>query len=158
MNSKTKKPKKLPKVDSYVKSKLRSATLWWPGRTEAIKRSRVEPGKFRCDQCQQIFSTIKTEVIKNGKRKIKYKYPLELDHIESIVPMDGSGLRKDGSGRIDWNIWIDRAFCPPELFSTKCKNCHDVKTKLENHMRQYYKDESQKKTVEEFEKVKRKKK
>lgn len=140
---KEKKPRKLPNVDSWVKIRLRRATIYWPGRTEALKRARVSPGKYRCDSCKVVFGMIKTEGIskKTGKKKTRYKNPLEVDHIESIVPMDGSGQRKDDPRRVDWNSWVDRAFVSPEKLSCKCIQCHSVKTDLENRQREFYKKE-----------------
>lgn len=141
-----KKPKKLPNVDSWVKKYLRKATVYWPGRTQALQRARVAPGKYQCESCQQIFSMIKIEgVDKKGNKKTRYKVPLEIDHIEAIVPMDGSGQRKDNPKRVDWNSWIDRAFVPVESYSAKCPQCHSVKTELENLQREYYKKEKKKK-------------
>jgi hypothetical protein len=144
-----KKVRKMPNVDAFVKVKLRRASVYWPGRTEALKRARVAPGKYQCDSCKQIFSMIKVEGVssKTGKKKTRYKNPLEVDHIEAIVPMDGSGQRKDDVKRTDWNSWIDRAFVPPEKYSCKCHQCHSSKTELENQMRTYYKEEKRKKNA-----------
>lgn len=142
---KTKKPKSLPHVDSWVKVKLRHASIYWAGRTEALKQARVAPGKYKCDSCQTIFGMIKIEGIdKKGRRKVRYKNPLELDHKDSVMPMDGSGYRKDNVKRIDWNSYIDRLFVGPEMYNKLCVQCHSVKTELENLQRMYYKNEKKK--------------
>lgn len=139
----TKKPKKIPKnPDSWIKIKIRRISVYWPGRTEALKRARVAPGKYQCDSCREILGMIKIPIIdKKGNKKIRYKSPLEMDHIESVVPMDGDIYRKDKPDRIDWNKYFDRLLVPPEGFSAKCVQCHSTKTVLENLQRQYYKKE-----------------
>lgn len=130
-------------VDSFVKANLRQASLKWPGKTDALKKARVERGKYKCDTCGRVLGMIKSEVVKKGKRRIKYKVPLEMDHIEPVVPLNGSIHRNNG--RIDWNIYIDRLFVKPEGYSAKCGQCHDSKTAIENSMRQFYDKEKKKK-------------
>lgn len=145
MIPKKKKTKKLPNVDSFVKIKLRRASIFWKGRTLALINARVSPGKYKCNMCQQVFGMIKVEVVdKKGNKKYRYKNPMEVDHIESVVPMDGSGQRKDDPKRIDWNLYIDRLFVGPEKLAVLCKQCHSVKTDSENSMREYYKKEKKK--------------
>lgn len=137
-----KKPKKLPNIDSWLKIKMRRISIYWPGRTEALKRARVSPGKYQCDGCEHIFGMIKIEgKDKKGNKKTRYKNPLEMDHIESVIPVDGDIYRKDKPDRIDWNKYFDRLLVPPEGFSAKCHHCHSIKTELENSLRPFYKKE-----------------
>ncbi len=137
-----KKQKKLPNVDSFVKVKLRRASIFWKGRTMALQNARVAPGKYKCQMCEQVFGMIKVEVVdKKGNKKHRYKNPMEVDHIESVVPMDGSGQRKDNPKRIDWNSYIDRLFVGPEKLAVLCSQCHSTKTDLENAQREFYKNQ-----------------
>jgi galactose-1-phosphate uridylyltransferase len=123
-----KKPKKLPHIDSWVIVKLRRASLMWVGRTKALQAARVKRGLYKCAMCEGHF------------RKGEY----HLDHIDSVVPIDGGNRRKDDPSRVDFNLYIDRLFVPPEKYQVLCINCHDAKSALENSMRDFYKKERKK--------------
>lgn len=129
-----KKPKKLPHVDSWVTVKLRRASLMWPGRTKAMQAARVDRGLYKCAMCE-------------GKFK---KGEYHLDHIDSVVPIDGGNRRKDDPKRVDFNLYIDRLFVAPEQYQLLCINCHDSKTKLEDSMRVFYKAENKTKLGQEL--------
>ncbi len=120
-----KKEKKLPNVDSWVTVKLRRASLMWPGRTKALQAARVERGLYQCASCKGRF------------KKGEY----HLDHIESVVPINGGNRRKDNPKRVDFNSYIDRLFVPPEGFQVLCEQCHSSKTNVEDKMREFYKEE-----------------
>lgn len=120
IHRKTKKPKKLPNMDSWVIVKLRRASLMWPGRTKALQAARVERGLYKCAMCEGHF------------KKGEY----HLDHIDSVVPLDGKIMRPPDYKRIDWNIYIDRLFVAPEKYQVLCVTCHASKTAVENNYRQ----------------------
>lgn len=101
----------------------------WPGRTKALQAARVDRGLYKCAICE-------------GKFK---KGEYHLDHIDSVVPIDGGNRRKDDLSRVDFNLYIDRLFVPPEKYQVLCINCHDSKTKLEDSMREFYKKENKRK-------------
>jgi 5-methylcytosine-specific restriction endonuclease McrA len=122
---KTNKPKKLPNLDGWVTVKLRRASLMWPGRTKAMQAARVDRGLYECAMCKGRF------------RKGEY----HLDHIDSVVPIDGGNRRKDNPARVDFNMYIDRLFVGPEQYQVLCTQCHSSKTALEDSMRTYYKNE-----------------
>jgi hypothetical protein len=87
----------------------------WPGRSEALKRSRVGRGLYQCAECGDAFP----------------KKNVQLDHIEPVVSI------KDGWQGFD--IWIERLYCPPEGFAILCIACHETKTAIEDQMREFYK-------------------
>lgn len=115
----------MPHVDSWVTVKLRRASLMWPGRTKALQAARVERGLYECAMCKGRF------------KKGEY----HLDHIDSVVPIDGGNRRKDDKSRVDFNLYIDRLFVSPEKYQLLCINCHASKTQLEDSMREFYKKE-----------------
>ncbi|NJO65460.1 MAG: hypothetical protein HC836_47425, partial [Richelia sp. RM2_1_2] len=117
-----------PHIDSWVKAKLRKISVQWPGRTIAMGLARIERGLYKCANC------------KKGFRKGHF----HLDHIESVIPMDGEKKRKNDPKRVDFNEYLDRLFVPPEKYQVLCVFCHETKSTLENSMRQYYKDEKKK--------------
>lgn len=119
------KQKKLPHVDSWVTVKLRRASLMWPGRTKAMQAARVDRGLYECNSCKGRF------------KKGEY----HLDHVQSVVPISGGNRRKDDPKRVDFNLYIDRLFVGPEGYQLLCVVCHDSKTKIEDEMRGYYKNE-----------------
>jgi len=121
-----KKPKKLPNLDNWVTIKLRRASLMWPGRTKALQAARVERGLYKCAMCE-------------GKFK---KGAYHLDHIDSVVPINGGNRRKDDPKRVDFNLYIDRLFVGPEKYQVLCIACHASKTACEDQMREFYKQEA----------------
>lgn len=123
-----KKSNKLPNLDSWITVKLRKASLMWKGRTLAMQAARVERGLYECNSCKGRF------------RKGEY----HLDHIDSVVPINGGNRRKDNPKRVDFNQYIDRLFVGPEGYQLLCVVCHDSKTKLEDEMREFYKKERKK--------------
>jgi len=108
---------KLPNVNTWAKTKLRSASLHWPGRSEAIKRARVERGLYQCASCRELF-----------KRK-----DIQADHIEPVVSIE--------KGWTTFDDFIARLYCPTEGFRVLCVACHEVVTKLQDEMRSYYRQQ-----------------
>lgn len=136
-------------IDAFVKKYLRRASIFWPGKTDAMKSAKVAPGKYKCDACEQVFGMIKIEgKDKKGNKKTRYRNPLEADHKESVIPIDGSIVLPNG--KTDWNVYIERLFIPPDRYSKLCRNCHDSKTKLEDSMRGFYKAENKTKLGQEL--------
>ena len=110
----------MPNPQTFAKTCLRSKSLIWPGRSEALKRARVGRGLYLCAECGESFS----------------KKDVQLDHKEPVVSI------KDGWTGFD--DWITRLFCPPEGFSVLCVTCHDSKTMMEDQMREFYRKERKK--------------
>lgn len=108
------------KQHNFLVSAIRRLTMWNKEANEALKLSRVSPGRFQCNNCKNIF---KQEEINR-------------DHIEPIVPFTGFPMRSDGSGKEDWNTYIDRAIVDRTKYQILCIPCHDVKSALEDSMRE----------------------
>lgn len=115
LDQKKLKPRKQPSRETWVKTKLRSCSLQWPARSEALKASRIDRGKYQCADCKESFK----------------RHQVQLDHIEPVVDIK--------LGWTNWDDFINRLFCAPEGFSVLCAACHDSKTQIEDEMRTYYK-------------------
>jgi len=111
------KSKKTPNLRHFLTNKIRRISYQWPPRKEAIKKARIERGRYRCNICEGTF----------GPKEI------QLDHVEPVVGEE--------DGFIDWNIYLERLFCSEEGFQVLCKPCHEAKTFLENQIRVQVKHE-----------------
>jgi len=98
----------------------------WPGRTKALQAARVDRGLYKCNGCKKIFT------YKDKKSK---ETNVHVDHIESVIPLDGKIKRLNNINRMDWNLYIDRLFVPPEKYQILCVQCHSSKTLLEDQYR-----------------------
>ena len=129
--SKPSKPKKKPPYNqtSAIKSALRRAFSRSPivrevlmeGRREVPKynkdgsRSKKDSVQYLCATCNEYISSTKVDV----------------DHVESVVPTDGSFDPKNP----DWNMFINRLWCDKSNLKICCHFCHDQKSKAENAQR-----------------------
>lgn len=94
---------------------LRRTSYKWPPRNEALRKARIERGKYRCAKCKKIY----------GNKEIS------LDHIQPVV-----------DPKIGWagfEEYIKRLFCPVEGFQVLCDRCHDKKTAREKEIRKEHK-------------------
>jgi len=88
-------------VLDYIRKGLRR--LWGRSlqRNTAMKKAKVEYGKYLCGSCGKIF-----------RRK-----DIQVDH---IIPV----------GRfVDWETYIERLFVDPKGLMILCLDCHKKKTK-----------------------------
>jgi hypothetical protein len=119
------------KLKKLVIPKLREASRYWPAKTIARNQAKVrlEIGKYkngkpkyemkyRCAKCRKLFD----------------KKDTHADHIDPVVD--------PAVGFVDWNVFMDRLFCPPEGYQILCATndpkkpgCHELKTKVENEVR-----------------------
>ena len=108
------------KLNSFIKSALRSASQRYPPKYEALneayedrlvnsKTGRI--GKhYRCKACNGIFPSSDVQV----------------DHIEPVIdPLIGFTT---------WDSVIERMFCEKEGFQVLCKECHTIKTNAEKRL------------------------
>jgi len=102
-------------IRPFIIQKLRSASLSWPARNEAMKRARISRGLYECAICTEQF-----------KRK-----QMHVDHISPVVC--------PSIGWVDFNTYIDRLFCEPEGFQCICTSCHSIKTEQEAVLRKFHK-------------------
>lgn len=107
------KKKKGPNRNTFAKGAMRRASLMWPPISECRKRARKERGKYECASCKGLFGTKEVQV----------------DHIHPVID-----IIKGWEG---WDVYIERLFCDVENLACLCKNCHEVKTAAEVHMRKY---------------------
>lgn len=110
--------KKPQNRNSFVKAKLRQASLQWKPRNEALKLARKERGLYECAMCHGLF--------KNGQ--------FQQDHEKPVVPIDSNWE----PGYIDWNVYIPNLLAYVEGWQCLCLSCHSIKTELENKMRVKY--------------------
>lgn len=112
---------KLPNRVTWVKAKLRNASIQWPAKTEAFRRVRIERGLYKCQECNTVME----------RRK------LQADHREPVVAIE--------KGWTNFDDYINRLFCDVEGYNILCETCHENKTTLENSLRTHYKKLAKKK-------------
>ena len=96
----------------FVINTLRRASYRWPTRGEAEKRSRVERGIYKCEQCGHL-----------GKRG-----EFAMDHVIPVVDPE--------KGFTTFDEYIDRMLPDSALgWSRICHKCHSDKTEKENTIR-----------------------
>lgn len=106
--------KKLTFLKKFLIPKLRSASYKFPPRSEAIKKARVDRGKYKCAICEAIVGSKEFVV----------------DHINCVVPIE--------TGFTTWDDYINRMFCDEDGFQIICENCNRSKTLIEREMRKEY--------------------
>lgn len=109
--------KKPPDTSSNIKKflipKLRRYSLYWPGRSEAIKLARLERGEYKCATCEKTFG--RTEI--------------HVDHIKPVINV------KDKTIDFSWDKYINSLFCDVSNLQVLCVSCHQAKTDIENNIR-----------------------
>lgn len=122
------------RIQSFIKSALRSGSQRWPPRYEVLNESKrgkkINPATGRlaehheCNSCHGVF-VAKSVVV---------------DHIEPVVPV---------SGFSSWDEVISRMFCPVDGLQVLCKPCHAIKTKEENALRKANTKNNKKANIDE---------
>jgi hypothetical protein len=112
---------KLPNRNTWAKGQLRRASLKWPAKEEAFRRSRTERGVYECNWCKRGFS--RQEVV--------------ADHINPVRALDSDK-------ELNWNDFIQNLLCDVEGYQIMCKPCHELKTKTEVKIRTSYRQEKKK--------------
>ena len=100
-----------PDLERWLIVKLRRLSLQWPARYESIRRARIEPGVYQCNQC---------------KRPLKIK-ELHVDHINPV--------KDPRKVKVTLLQFIQSLFCDVENLQVLCKECHEVKSAKENTVR-----------------------
>lgn len=103
-------------IESWLRQKLRRLSYQWPARKAAKVASRVSRGKYECAKCKEL-----------GVDRLYGPTEIVMDHIEPVIKVE--------DGFKDWNTYIARLFCEKDGFQTLCKECHEIKTYLENQLR-----------------------
>lgn len=105
---------------AWVRSSLRSASMRWGAKNDAIEAAAVGRGinpttgrlakLYRCSGCRGTFS----------------RAQIQADHVRPVVPT---------TGWVSWDDFIDRLFSEVDGFQVLCKDCHHRKTQDENKQR-----------------------
>lgn len=119
---------KKQKVETFLIPRLRRLSLWWRGRSDALKDARryVEVGSYKngnpimkavyeCAECRR-----------QGIEGYYDKKDVRADHIIPIANIEGF---------TNWNEYITNLFCEKEGFQILCEFHHDEKTLSENEKR-----------------------
>lgn len=105
------------KLKSWIISGLRRLSMRYPPRNDALREAKTEKkinaltGRlaqhYKCAGCGGEFS------LKN----------VCVDHLLPVV--------SPKEGFINWDVYIERMFCPKENLQVLCSKCHDIKTAKE---------------------------
>lgn len=108
------------KYKSFIKSGLRTMSVRWPPRYQALAdafdHQGINPSTgrlaklYRCKSCNNLFPA-------SG---------MEVNHIHPVVPVTGFD---------SWDGVIERLFCEKEGLEALCKTCHKAITLAENKER-----------------------
>ena len=94
---------------------LRSLSIRWPARNEALKIARESRGNYKCAMCGEIYK----------------KKHMHVDHKDPVVD--------PAIGWVDYNTYIERLFCDVDGFQVLCKSCHSIKSEQEDSLRLFHK-------------------
>lgn len=122
-----KRQKKTPQLKTWLISRLRRISLYWPEIKKARDKAKVYiPIGFH----------------KNGNPIIKRYFVCQnpecgllcgeenegaIDHIDPVIDID--------DGFVDWNAYIPGLFCSSDNLQFLCRQCHEIKTRIENIIR-----------------------
>ena len=147
-----KRKKREINLRSWLIPKLRRISYQWPPRKSAKDAARISRGKYKCASCEGTF----------GHKEIY------LDHIDPVVPPEGfDKITKDLSenkelltllkcNKDEFSIlfyvlvFLARLLVKTNYWQVLCKQCHDIKTDLENELR---KDIKSKKNLDKIKKI-----
>src|SRR6478735_5109605 len=108
------------RIQSFIKSALRSGSQRWPPRYEVLNAAKC--GKYINEATGRLAEHYHCNNCNN-------RFPAKcvvVDHIEPVVPVSGFN---------SWDEVISRMFCPASGLQVLCKPCHKIKTKEENDLR-----------------------
>jgi len=99
---------------TWIMAGLRRMSYRWPPKNEAERAARVDRGLYQCATCKGSF--------KAGE--------YDIDHIVPLISV------KDGY--TSWDEVINNLFCDKAGFQILCKDCHSLKSNLEDNLRAGY--------------------
>lgn len=105
------------RMNSFIKSALRSASQRWPPKYESIKEACT--GKKINNKTGRIAAHY---LCNNCKEEFPLK-EIQVDHIEPVID--------PSKGFVTWDEVIVRMFCEKEGYQILCKSCHSSKTTVE---------------------------
>lgn len=137
--------KKEQQLFPWLRPKLRRLSYMWPERKDAKINARVSRGQYECAHCKE-----------EGITELWGPKEFSLDHVEPVIPTtinpDSEYLynilkdnpkilqifqckESDLKDLIKTFIFISRLFCKAKGFQVLCHEHHDIKTFLENELR-----------------------
>lgn len=127
--------KKAKSLYTFLKPKLRRASMFWIGKKLARDAARVnvQEGFYKNGKPKMVKKFICAECSRNGKKETYYDYLTAMDHIIPVV--DVKSEQFDGN----WTKYITSLFCEPDNYQCLCISCHNEKTASENLQRDFYK-------------------
>ena len=122
-NSNRKKQSK--SLTSFIKRKLRAASLANPARNEIKKKAKVAPATFECNGCGvYIYEGSSEKNLKQlGKDFPSKKFVQEKVQVDHINPV------AEGKDEFTWDDYIGTLFCDVDNLQCLCSSCHDKKSK-----------------------------
>jgi 5-methylcytosine-specific restriction endonuclease McrA len=115
------------RMNSFIKSALRSASQRWPPRYDAVNNActgqKINPKSgrlakhYECNECHNDFPAKDVQV----------------DHIHPIID--------PAVGFQTWDILIANLFCEKENLQLLCKPCHQIKTNAEKAIKKAKKND-----------------
>lgn len=137
--------KKEQQLFPWLRHKLRRLSYMWPERKDTKTNARVSRGKYECAHCKA-----------EGVDRLWGPTEISLDHVEPVIPTSINSdseymynmlkdkpeilkifqcKDKDLKDVIKTIIFVSRLFCKAEGFQVLCHEHHDIKTFLENELR-----------------------
>lgn len=121
-NSNKKKQSKT--LISFIKRKLRAASLANPARNEIKRLAKVAPATFACNHCGCFIYEGKSEknlkqLEKDFPRKKFKQESVQVDHIQPVA---------EGKGIFTWDDYIGSLFCEVDNLQCLCQDCHEIKS------------------------------
>lgn len=109
------------KFRGWIISLLRRGTMRWPPRNQCLVNAKTKKKRnkktnrlaqhYRCNGCKKDFPLTNMVV----------------DHIDPVIDVD--------EGFIDFDIYIERMYCPLDNLQALCKPCHKKKCDEERKKR-----------------------
>lgn len=123
----------LARMRSFIIGCLRRGH--WPPRAAALSRSFVKRG-----QNPKTGRMANLHACECGCGQLYAKTDRQADHIEPVVPLDGSWTDSTSYLGYNWNDIMKRMFVDSCKLQALGKACHKQKTKTENEQRRKQKD------------------
>lgn len=116
-------PQVIPEIDDNIVKMVKNAIDrygWcrYQARGEALRQARVARGIYVCFVCEDMF----------GPKDV------QVDHVAARVDPE--------QGWQGFDEYIKRTFVPVSLLKVLCKQCHSLKSSIENKVRREQKNES----------------
>jgi len=109
---------------SFIRSKLRSASLRWPPKNEVLKKARKNRGFYECACCKQVVP-LSLKIEGKGKRNVEVNHKVPV-----TLPGEWDG----------WDNFINRLFVEEPGLEVLCSSCHHNHTQLLRSLKEEWKE------------------